>query len=76
MEIGYSRIGTREVVDVAKCPVLSPELDAAYSHVRAIVVGRNLPDLTGVEITGDIPPAYNWKCQMPSQPSPAPTVPL
>jgi 23S rRNA (uracil1939-C5)-methyltransferase len=53
--VGYNRIGSNSVCDVASCKVLVPELDAALSSLRAAVAGarkddRGFAELRQVEI--------------------------
>ncbi|MEY4514966.1 MAG: hypothetical protein RLZZ450_7088 [Pseudomonadota bacterium] len=35
--LGYHAHGSRQLVDVEQCPVLTPELDAALAHVRTLL---------------------------------------
>jgi 23S rRNA (uracil1939-C5)-methyltransferase len=42
--VGFNRTASHSVCDVASCPILIPELDAALSSIRAVVAGANVND--------------------------------
>jgi 23S rRNA (uracil1939-C5)-methyltransferase len=42
--VGFNRLASNSVCDVASCPILIPELDAALSSLRAAVAGATVND--------------------------------
>ncbi len=49
--VGFHAPGSRQVVDVDRCPLMASELDRAYQALRAVLpAGAARVDLSGVEI--------------------------
>jgi 23S rRNA (uracil1939-C5)-methyltransferase len=53
--VGFHRPGSREVLDVPRCPLLAPPLARAFAAFRSALEGAGTPDdLTGIELTAPL----------------------